>query len=265
MRVHFVGNSQASRLLAMFQRSVPGSRASLTLVAPDRPGSDPRPAFEAADIVILQVGTDPAPGLAPETVRGATAAEVIALPGIFLDGIASLEREGASEAAPLLGEAELLAGARGLDRPGALRRFLAGEIDMGQEARLARSLARMRAVEAAACDIRISDMIEDSLRASPVVYGASAPTQTVLFRLFERLCDYLGIEPDAGMAWDPAFCGSLALPRSLRAFTPWDVRALGLAYEADSHWHAQAVTLVHRALRAADERRADPEPEALSA
>lgn len=222
--------------------------------------------LERADIVVMQATAGPAAGPSVEEVRQATQGEVIVLPEIVLDGIASLERDGPGETGAILGADEFLRATRGLDRAEGLRRFLAGEIDMRQTARLAASIARLRRLEQAVCDLRVTDAIEEMLRERPVVYGCAAPTQDLLFRLFERLCDYLGVEPDAGMPWDPAFHGSLALPRGARAFTPWDVRALGLGYPPDTHWYSQAVTLAQRVWRMAEEARGGSRtPEALSA
>lgn len=247
VRVQFVGNLQCGRLQSMFQRSLPSGRAGFIPTAPDNPRMAPDmlcAALEAADIVVVQAQLQPGAGLTAEAARQLTAGEVVVIPEVRLDGIASLERDGPGEESAILGEDVLVAAAGGLARPTLMRRFLAGEIDMAQEARLAAALARLRAVEAG-CDVAIAATIADMIRDTPVLYGVASPTQPVLFRLFERLCDYLGLDPDPRLPRDPAFFGSLALPKGFRAFTPWDVRALGLAYEADSHWHGAAAKLAN--------------------
>jgi len=267
MRVQFIGNAQFAKLQAMFRRSVPECVSAHSLIANGQAGPDSDQIRRAAqaEIVVIQATASPRSAALIRSMRENLASEIVALPLIAIDGIASLEQETFGDRTVIWGADALLEAARKRDRATLLRDFLAGEIDMRQESRLEASLGWLRSVEAEQCDVTISDVIADLLHERPLVYGMRAPTQFLLYRLFERLCNYVGVDPDPTMPWDPVFDASLALPPGQRAFTPWDVRALGLGFEPDSHWYLQAVKLVNRVCRMIEEMEGASGPEAEAA
>ncbi|MEM9047402.1 MAG: hypothetical protein AAGC92_01675 [Pseudomonadota bacterium] len=251
MRVHFLGGPQMAKLQAMLRRSLPASASRFSdhsARLADFEAAGLQTAIERADIVVVELSALGDPGQRRARLAALCDAEIIALPEIRLDGLASLELEASADGAVLHGLDPLMPVLSGEDDRGVvLERFVRGEIDMQQGARLNRSLAAMRALEEQHCDLTLVGVIEALLQETPVLYGVTAPTQTVLFRCFERLCDDLGIDPDPTMCWDPVFTASLALSPGLRTFTPWDVRAHRLTYEADTHWYPKAAKLINRA------------------
>lgn len=251
MRVHFIGGAQMAKYQAMLRRSLPTSVSRFSEHSPrlaDFEAAGLSGALERADIVVIELSALGDPALRRKTLAGLTEAEIIAMPELRLDGIASLELETSPEDGTVIhGLDALLGEGAEQDRAELMQRFVRGEIDMQQGARLSASLDALRALEDAHCDVRVSGVIAENLREIPVVYGIASPTQSVLFRAFERLCDYLGIDPDPTMSWDRVFAASLALPMGLRSFTPWDVKAHALPYEPDTHWYPQAQKLVNRA------------------
>lgn len=251
MRVHFIGGAQMAKYQAMLRRSLPSSVSRFSEHSPrlaDFEAAGLAAPLERADIVVIELSALGDPALRRKTLAGLTEAEIIAMPELRLDGIASLELETSSDGGTVIhGLDALLSDGEVEDRAALVQRFVRGEIDMQQTARLAASLATLRGLEDTQCDVRVSGVVAENLREMPVMYGVASPTQSVLFRAFERLCDYLGIDPDPTMSWDRVFAASLALPMGLRSFTPWDVKAHALPYEPDSHWYPQAQKLVNRA------------------
>lgn len=270
MRVCFVGDAQTAKIMALFRRCHPDiDTIFLDHAAESTDFSRPRAArgLAGAGLVVVEVSSQIEPAMRLGRLRVATGAEIVAMPQIRLDGIASLEQETGPDGTEIRGVLELARGAAGCGGDMMLRRFLAGEIDMQQAARLDRSLRRLRALEIAHCDVAISDLLEERLHEEPVVFGLGAPTPPVILALFERLSARLGLAVDHAALSDGRLLSSLALPYGQRAFTPHDVAALGLAYRPDTHWRLQAVRLATRAMRLAEraEARAHEAPLALMA
>lgn len=271
MHVCFVGDAQTAKVMSLFRRCHPDTVTVFLDHSAESPDlSRPRAAqaLAGADLVVAELSPLTEPAIRIGRLKAMTRAEIVALPQVRLDGIASLEQENGPEGTEIRGMTALVDGAAGCDEDGMLRRFLAGEIDMRQAARLERSLRRLRALEVGHCDVAVSDMIEESLHEEPVVFGLGAPTPIVLLALFRRLCARLGLAVDHAALSDGRLLTSLALPYGQRAFTPHDVTALGLGYGPDSQWRVQAVKLAGRAWRLAEraaERRWAEEPIALRA
>ena len=254
MNVFFLGNCQVNAMRGLCRDMFPEIKASFQTITPywgeyDEVGV--RAALETADLIISQAIENPTTTFNVADVRASSRGEVVFIPYVYVDGLASLEII-ASKGKSVVKGAELLArGQEGRRDLHVFNDYCRGAIDMQNLARIEMSLMKMAEKEAANCDITISDYIRETYQDQLQLYGINHPAQPVLFEMFRRLCDRVGWAYDSAIAKDPVIWGKRALPSSQRALTPVDVEKLGLRYGPDPHWFGQAHKLVMLALKAA--------------
>ncbi len=254
MNVFFLGNCQINAMRGICRDMFPGLKASFQTITPywgDYDEAGVRAALGSADLVVSQAIENPTTTFNVEDVRASSRGEVVFVPYVYIDGLASLEIV-ASKGKSVVKGADLLAwGQEGRRDLNVFNDYCSGAIDMRNAARIELSLMKMAEKEKANCDITISDYIRETYRDQMPVYGINHPTQHVVFELFRRLCQRVGWTYDPAIAQDPIIWGKRALPASQRALTPMDVDRLGLRYGPDPHWYGQAHKLVTLALKAA--------------
>ncbi|WP_372887175.1 hypothetical protein [Shimia sp.] len=250
MSMVFLGKAQLNALRAISRDIFPEMPVRFRSISDDWGSFDEeatRSDLAEADLVVAQAITDPDAVFNTADLMATTTGDVIFLPYLHVDGLASLELDPAQ--GRVLGAEQLLEGQAGRDQAEIFDDFCRGRIDMGNQARIEASLTRMGELEASVCDLAISGYIAETYHDKRSFFGVDHPAQHVLFELFRRLCAEMALEFDRGVFDDPVFHGRHAMPYGQRAFTPVDVGRLGLAYECDPHWHRQAQKLVTQVVR----------------
>ena len=255
MKILFLGNCQINAMRGICRDMFPKMPVDFQTITPYWARFDEdrtRELLADADLVISQAIANPMATFNMTDVRSATKGQVVFMPYVYVDGIASLEIVASKGRTVIKGAPEVLSGQEGRKPFHIFRDYCDGKIDMRCESRVASSLAKLAEKEAAGCDVTISDFLQETWRRQPTLYGINHPTQPVVFEMFRRLCAYVGWTYDPALAEDPTAWGRRALPQTQRVLSPNDVRVLGLQYPADTHWYSQANKLINLALKAAE-------------
>lgn len=253
MSIVFLGRAQMNAMRAIWRDMFPKMPVKFRAISEDWGSFDEaatRRDLADADLVVAQAEDDAAAVFKSDTLIEATSGDVIFMPYVHLDGLASLE---ASGGAGILGAEQVLDGQDGRRQADIFDDLCRGRIDMQNQARVDASLARMRASEATVCDLGISDYIAETYRIKPSFFGADHPAQHILFELFRRLCSEMALDFDQSMLDDPVFHGRHALPITQRAFTPVDVDRLELDYGCDPNWYKQTQKLLTQVLKSREQ------------
>lgn len=253
MKVLFLGNCQINAMRGICRQMFPAQPADFKTITPywgdfDEEGT--RQLLAEADLVVSQAIANPTTTFNVADVRASTKGDVVFMPYVYIDGIASLEIVASKGKSVIKGAEQLLRGQEGRKPIHIFNDYCNGEIDMECKARVLSSLAKLKEKEAADCDVVISDFLEETWRKQPTLYGINHPTQPTVFELFSRLCAHVGWDYDTDHVNDPVNWGRRALPEGQRALTPQDVAVLGLEYPADTHWYGQGYKLLNLALKA---------------
>lgn len=252
MNILFLGNCQVNALRGLSREMFPDRPVQFRTITPFWGKYDEdatRQELETADLVISQAIENPEAPFNIADVRASTRGEVVFVPYVYIDGIASLEIIGSKGKSVIKGAEPLLRGQEDRKAIHIFNDYCAGKIDMEQNARVESSLAKMREKEGV-CDLTISDYLTEIWQSTPTLYGINHPTQHVIFEMHRRLCDHLNWRFDEDLAKDPISWGRRALPQSQRALSPIDKEVLGLTYDCDTHWYGQAHKLLQLALKA---------------
>lgn len=262
MKTLFLGNCQINAMRGICREMFPDRAVDFQTITPFWGTFDEaktRELLAGADLVVSQAIANPTTTFNTADVRAATKGQVVFMPYVYIDGIASLEIIASKGKSVIKGASQVLAGQEGRKLIHIFNDYCEGRIDMACEARVISSLEKMAEKEAADCDVTISDYLQDTWRRQPTLYGINHPTQPVVFEMFRRLCQHLGWRYDDALAADPVAWGRRALPLGQRALSPNDVRTLGLQYPADTHWYGQAHKLINLAMKAAEREAAASE------
>ena len=255
MKVLFLGNCQVNALRGLFREMYPQQAADFQTITPfwgKYDEAQTRALLADANLVISQAIANPDTPFNTRDVLASTKGEVVFVPYIYVDGLASLEIVASKGKTVIKGADVLLDGQAGRKPIHIFQDYCDGQIDMQCSARVNASLVKMAEKEAADCDLVISDYLRETWRKQPTLYGINHPTQDVVFEMFRRLCDHVGWVYDPALRDDPIAWGRRALPLGQRSLTPYDVAAMGLQYPADSHWYGQAYKLINLAIKAAE-------------
>ena len=254
----FLGNCQINAMRGIARGMFPNMPCEFRTITPYWGTFDEneiRARLARADLVISQAIANPDTPFNVADVRAATRGKVVFMPYVYIDGIAGLEIVASKGRSVIKGADAILDAWQGRKPIRVIDDFVTGRIDMRNAERVENSLRKLRAKEAADCDIVISDYIAATLRDEPALWAINHPTQHILFETFRRLCDHVGWRYDPRFRENPVAWDQRALPRATRAFSPHDVDALKLSYAHDSHWFGQAGKLITQAIKQADQRR----------
>ena len=141
-----------------------------------------------ADVVVSQEIANDTTTFNVNDVRASATGDVIFVPYVYIDGIASLEIIASKDKTVIRGADLLLKGLEGRKPINIFNDYCDGAIDMQCEQRVIGSIDRIREKEEADCDLTISDYLTDTGRKQPTLYGINHPTQPVVFEMFRRLC-----------------------------------------------------------------------------
>tara|TARA_R110002072_G_scaffold57212_1_gene147350 strand:- start:2381 stop:3172 length:792 start_codon:yes stop_codon:yes gene_type:complete len=261
MKVLFLGNCQVNAMRGLSREMFPNEKSvDFQTITPFWGKFDEgktRELLADADLVVSQAIADPTTTFNAEDIRASTKADIVFVPYVYIDGIASLELIGSKGTAIIRGSEQLLRGQEGRKPINILQDYFANKIDMECEARVLSSLEKIKQKEAAHCTLTISDYLEETWRKQPTVYGMNHPTQHVVFEMYRRVCDHIGWKFDPELQKDPIEWGRRALPFGIRVQTPHDVKALKLEYPGDTHWYGNGNMLLKKALVAKEEMAAN--------
>ena len=260
MKVFFLGNCQVNAMRGLCREMFPSLKASFQTITPYWGQFDEdatRQELAEADLVVSQAIANPTTTFNVDDVRSSAQGDVVFVPYVYIDGIASLEIIASKGKSVIRGAEQLLRGQEGRKPVKIFNDYCEGVIDMECEARVLGSIARIAEKEAADCDITISDYLDKTWRKQPTLYGMNHPTQAVVFEMFKRLCEKVGWDYDEDHQNDPIAWGRRALPASQRGFTPNDAKALGLEYDCDTHWYGNSYKLLQLALKAQENAQRD--------
>lgn len=253
MSLFFLGNCQSNALRGLVNdtTTIKSSFSSITEYWGVYDETSIDQALDTADTVVAQAIPNGDHRYSAQRLRQRFGDNLILIPYVYVDGIASLEMISSKGKATLRGLDELKAHPDWPHQPKVHRAYASGQIDMQQSARVERSLQRMKEAEDQFCDIKIHDFIADNWKERPVVYAINHPTQIVLAEMFRQVCDKLSIKPDREKLDNPLTWAKRALPRAQRSVSIDDVSRLGLKYEPDSHWFSEAGKLIGWAVKKA--------------
>lgn len=260
MKVFFLGNCQVNAMRGLCREMFPSLKASFQTITPYWGQFDEdatRQELAEADLVVSQAIANPTTTFNVDDVRSSAQGDVVFVPYVYIDGIASLEIIASKGKSVIRGAEQLLRGQEGRKPVKIFNDYCEGVIDMECEARVLGSIARIAEKEAADCDITISDYLDKTWRKQPTLYGVNHPTQAVVFEMFRRLCEKVGWDYDEDHQNDPIAWGRRALPASQRGFTPNDAKTLGLEYDCDTHWYGNSYKLLQLALKAQENAQRD--------
>lgn len=251
-KVLFLGNCQTNAMRGICREMFPDIRADFRTITPywgRYDEEETREQLAGADLVISQAIANRSTPFNVDDVRSSTRGDVVFMPYVYLDGVASLEIIASKGRTVIKGADLLLEGQQGRKMIHLFEDYCRGRIDMQGPARVRASLNKMAEKEALDCDLTISDYLEEHWQSQPTVYGINHPTQHVLFEMFHRLCRLVGWHYDPSHKTDPVVWGRRAFTLSTRAITPHDAEVLGLAYGPDTHWYGSAYKLVNLAIK----------------
>ena len=260
MSVLFLGNCQVNALRGLSREMFPNLPATFRTITPywgDFDEAATRAELAEADLVVAQSIENPTTAFNYEDVRASARGQVVFVPYVYVDGLASLEIIASKGKSVVKGAEILLQGQDGRKPIHIFQDLCDGKIDMQNFERIDASLRKTAAKEDTACDIRISDYLAETILERPTLYGINHPTQHVVFEMFRRLCAHLGWQYDPHHQDCPVVWGRRALPAAQRAFTPMDAARLGTRYDCDAHWYGQAHKMVNLAIKAEERRRED--------
>lgn len=209
-----------------------------------------------ADEADFIVGINAAESLLRHNVDDMTARygdKFVMIPMIWLDGLTSLEMFSINGKNTFFGEQPLVEAALETSFDDMTRRFYAGQLQTGQRSRLDQSLATLAASEEDT--VQISDFITNNFQNSPAAYAIAHPAPSVITELFIRLVARLELTKHYDVNLEPYQIGRLALPLGNRAFTPYDVDILELAYPYDIDWLVNTknlMMLLEKSMKRAD-------------
>lgn len=253
MKVFFLGNCQVNAMRGLFREMFPTVKATFQTITPywgTFSEEETRAELAEADIVVSQAIANPTTTFNVNDVRQSATGDVIFVPYVYIDGIASLEIIASKGKSVIRGADQLLLGQEGRKPIHIFNDYCDGVIDMQCEQRVLSSIERIREKEVEECDITISDYLFDTWRKQPTLYGMNHPTQPVVFEMFRRLCEKAGWDYNADHQNDPIAWGRRALPASQRSFTPNDAKVMGVEYPCDTHWYGNGYKLLQLALKA---------------
>lgn len=254
MNIIFLGNCQINALRGLSREMFPKMKIAFRTITPFWGTFDEvetRKDLESADLVISQAIENETTAFNLNDVRASTSGEVVFLPYVYVDGIASLEVIGSKGKSVVRGAAPLLEGQDDDRRPlHIFKDYCDGIIDMDLSRRVSSSIAKIAEKETRSCTLKISDYIAQTWRHQPTLYCINHPTQHVVFEMHRRLCDHLNWDFNADLANDPISWGRRALPQAQRALTPIDKEIHGLDYPCDTHWYGQSFKLLNLAIKA---------------
>ncbi len=252
MKVLYLGNCQVNAMRGISREMFPEEKSiyfqTITPFWGNFDEAKTRELLADADLVVSQAIAAPDTTFNVEDVRASTKADIVFVPYVYIDGLASLELIGSKGQSLIRGADQLLAGQEGRKPIHILQDLFANKIDMQCEQRVLSSLDKIKEKEDAHCTLTISDYLMDTWRNQPTLYGMNHPTQHVVFEMYRRVCDHIGWTFDAELQKDPIEWGRRALPQGVRVQTPHDVNALGLQYPGDTHWYGLGNKLVNMAL-----------------
>lgn len=253
MNILFLGNCQVNALRGLSREMFPKQKIGFRTITPfwgKFDEAETRRELAEADLVVSQAIENSTTAFNMDDVRASTKGDVVFVPYVYVDGIASLEIIGSKGATVIKGADQVLTGQEGRKLIHIFNDYCDGKIDMQGAARVQASLTKMAEKEMRGCDLRISDHLAETWQREPTLYGINHPTQHVVFEMQRRLCDHLNWTFDADLANDPVAWGRRALPFAQRALSPVDVEVLGLQYACDTHWYGQGYKLIQLAQKA---------------
>ncbi len=260
MKVFFLGNCQVNAMRGLCREMFPSLKAGFQTITPywgTFDEDETRRELAEADLVISQAIANPTTTFNVDDVRASAKGDVVFVPYVYIDGIASLEIIASKGRSVIRGADQLLRGQEGRKPIHIFNDYCDGKIDMECEQRVLSSIDRIREKEEADCDIAISDYLSETWRKQPTLYGMNHPTQPVVFEMFNRLCDKVGWDYNPDHQNDPVAWGRRALPASQRSFTPCDVASMNIEYPCDTHWYGQGYKLLNLALKAQEREAAE--------
>ena len=210
-----------------------------------------------ADVVVSQAVANDTTTFNANDVRASATGDVIFVPYVYIDGIASPEIIASKGKTVIRGADLLLKGQEGRKPIHIFNDYCDGAIDMQCEQRVIGSIDRIREKEEVDCDLTISDYLTDTWRKQPTLYGINHPTQPVVFEMFRRLCVKTGWDYNPDHQNDPIAWGRRALPASTRSFTPHDAASMQIKYPCDTHWYGSGYKLLNLALKAQEREAAE--------
>ncbi|WP_372887177.1 WcbI family polysaccharide biosynthesis putative acetyltransferase [Shimia sp.] len=253
MSILFLGNCQVNAMRGISREMFPEMQVKFRTITPYWGKFDEAPTRQElaeADLVIAQAIENPGTTFNRQDVMDTATGDVIFVPYVYIDGLASLEIVASKGRSVIKGAELILEGQEGRKPVQIFEDYCRGRIDMQNQARIDMSLAKMAEKEAQGCDLKISDYIAETYRERPSFFGINHPAQHIVFELFRRLCGELDLKFDPGIMNDPVAWGRRALPSSQRAFTPVDAEVLGTKYDCDPQWYGQGYKLLNLAIKA---------------
>ncbi len=247
MSIVFLGRGQMNALRGISRDMFPKMPVKFRSISPEWGSFDEagtRKDLAGADLVVAQAVEGSTTFFNSQDLMQATSGDVIFVPYIFVDGIASLESYGLRGGSKILGSEQVLDGQEGRSHADIFDDLCRGHIDMQNRTRIDASLTEMSKMEEAVCDLQITDYIAETYRDKPSFFGVDQPAPHILFEVFRKLCAEMALEFDKSFGRDPVMIGRHALPLVQRAFTPVDVEALKIQYGCDPHWYRQASKLL---------------------
>lgn len=195
MKVFFLGSCQINAMRGLCREMFPDLDASFQTITPYWGRFDEETArreLDEADLVISQAVANPTTTFNVNDVIASARDDVVFVPYVYIDGIASLEIIASKGKSVIHGAEQILRGQEGRKPVKIFKDYYNGEIDMECEARVLGSIERIAQKEAEDCDIKIADYLSATWRQQPTLYGINHPTQHVVFEMFKRVCEKVG-------------------------------------------------------------------------
>ena len=189
---------------------------------------------EEADFVVSINAAESLLRHSVDDLRSRYGEKLVIVPMIWLEGLTSFEMFSLNGKNMFFGADNLIAEAQQTSFEDMSKRFYQGDLQTDQRARFENSIAELK--ESEETTIKISDFIASHYQEFPMAAAIAHPTPNVVRELLLRLVRHIDIETHYADVFDTFQMGRLALPLGNRAFTPFDVEALGLNYPFDIDW-----------------------------
>jgi len=253
--IFFLGNCQASRMAQFYGTFTPAPQKKKYLFRSITPHfgeyheDESKALLETAAVAVVQlINSDYVFNReAVLAMRGDK--PTIFIPYVYLPGFRRLEKL-SSKGVPRIDGADILIAE--MDRLGHATRaalaFMRGQVDGQNQTRLTTSLAEMKKREALGADVLVADYIAQTYRERMPCYSINHPTPHVLIEMYNQVAKLAGFTPIPDQI-SPYDKGRATLPRSNGALTPYCVDALGLSYDAETHWFSAINKICHDVAR----------------
>jgi len=249
-RILFFGNCQAQVLSSWFgfdngDWDVQFESVTSRFLQPTMTTEEVFAALSGFDVLVTNPIMNERNGFYHLHLKEAMKGETVFVPYVYVDGVFSLEISYETWGEKIFG-AECLSG-QCVDRDFAkvCEMFRSGEIGFNNRGRFERTLTEMAARELH-CNVHVADIIRGIVRDRLPVSTHNHPSGFILGEMLRQICRIVGgshVHIESRNSSQLSYAG---LPPSPRAFTPFDVAALGLKYPHDDDWFEKGRHILER-------------------